>query len=374
MNSVELLMALIRIALCGEAPAEAVKTQCTPQMLQQVYALAEKHDLAHLAGHGASKLQLPDSASLEICKAAAMAALVRQTRQEYDQQKLYHLLEKEEISFLPLKGAVIRELYPEPWQRTSCDVDILVKREDVSRAMALLEAEGWRRWEQSSNEITFLSPGKTVLELHFSLMEDHVILPVKELLADVWQYALPVEGKKYQMALPDNWFYCCHLAHMAKHILYGGCGVRTFLDLWILRKKTPRLELPEGSGLEELGAAANRLAQIWFDREPMDEMSEKLQDFILSGGAFGNLKNQVDMQRQQKGGKGKYLWRRIFPRAAEMRNLFPVLQKHAYLIPLFYIVRWLRLLFGGKWKRSVRELEMLKEESKAEALITYLGL
>ncbi|MBO4954226.1 MAG: nucleotidyltransferase family protein, partial [Clostridia bacterium] len=33
------------------------------------------------------------------------------------------------IDFMPLKGAVIRQYYPEPWMRTSCDIDIHVKKD-----------------------------------------------------------------------------------------------------------------------------------------------------------------------------------------------------------------------------------------------------
>lgn len=374
MDSKQMLFALIRIAVCGEPPREEVRTNCTPQMLRQVYALGAKHDLAHLIGQGASKLQLPDSPELEMCKKAAMTALVRQTQQEYDLQKLFRLLEDTCIFFLPLKGAVLRSFYPEPWQRTSCDIDIMVKKEDIPRATALLKGEGWTQWEQSSNEITFVSKGKTVLELHHGFMDAHVELPVKALLEDIWQYTRPVAGAEYHMELPEEWLYCCHLAHMAKHIVYGGCGIRPFLDLWIMHKKTPRIVLPEGSGLEVFAHGVNKLAQIWFGDQSMDEPSEKLQEFILSGGTYGSLKNQVKMQQQKKGGKGNYLISRIFPPIAEMCGLFPILQKRVYLLPAFYIVRWCRLLFTGKWKKPMQELELLKEASDVEELITYLGL
>lgn len=376
MDRISVLMALVRIAICGEAPSDEVKNACTPEMLQEVYALAAKHDLAHLAGHGISKLQLPESPALTKCKKAAMTALVRQTQQEYDLQKLYALLEQEEVPFLPLKGAVMRSFYPQPWQRTSCDIDILVKKEDLQRTVGYLEQAGWKQWEQSSNEITFTSGGGTVLELHHSLMEDHVTMEAKDILADVWQHAQPVAGKIYHMELPDGWFYCCHLAHMAKHVLYGGCGVRPFLDLWILDKKMPRLELPEGSGLEKFRQAAGKLAEVWFGGAPMDEKSRVLQDYILSGGTYGTVKNRVDMQKVKKGGKGKYLMSRLFPPYSEMGGLFPVLQKHRWLTPVFYIVRPFRLLFGGSWKRHTKELELLgdTQQTDAKKLIKYLGL
>lgn len=376
MDTVQLLLAMIRVAICGETPTEELKKACTPENLEKVYTLSARHDLAHLVGQGASKIQLTESPSLEKCKKAAMSAFVRQTQQEYDLQKLYALLEGANICFLPLKGAVLRSFYPEPWQRTSCDIDIMVRKEDMAQATDLLKAEGWKQWEQSSNEITFVSTGNTVLELHHSLLEDHVTMPVEKRLDNLWQYTQPIKGKRCHMELPDQWFYCCHLAHMAKHIAYGGCGIRPFLDLWILDKKMPCRSLPAGSGLEQFEKAAHKLAQCWFSQEPMDEMSRTLQDYILSGGAYGSLKNQVEMQKVKKGGKGKYLMGRIFPPYSEMRGLFPVLQKHRWLTPVFYIVRPIRLLFGGSWKQHTRELKFMdsSKQKETEKLLNYLGL
>lgn len=376
MDPVLLMLSLVRIAVCGENPTDEIKAACTPEALEKVYALSAKHDLAHLVGQGASKMQLMECPALAKCKKAAMSALVRQTQQEYDLQRLYQLLEEEKIPFLPLKGAVLRPLYPEPWQRTSCDIDILVKKEDIPRATKLLETEGWKRWEQSSNEVTFVSKGNTLLELHHALMEDHVTLPVKRVLDDVWRYAQPTTGKTYHMELPEEWFYCCHLAHMEKHVVYGGCGVRPFLDLWVLDKKMSCRKLPAGSGLEQFAVAVNKLSQVWFDGAPMDEDTLRLEKFILSGGAYGSLKNQVEMQKTKKGGKGKYILGRIFPPYSEMGGLFPVLQKHRWLTPVFYIVRPVRLLFGGKWKRHAKELEMLDSEQQDDTkkLIEYLDL
>lgn len=46
--------------------------------------------------------------------------------------------EEEQIPFVLLKGATIRNLYPEPWLRTASDIDILVHEYDIDRACALL--------------------------------------------------------------------------------------------------------------------------------------------------------------------------------------------------------------------------------------------
>ena len=113
MNTAQLLFQLIRVAVCDETPAENLNTACTPEALEQVYALASRHDLAHLAGQGASKLSLPDSEPLQKCKKAAMQAFLRHARQIYTYQNVCALLEQAQIPFIPLKGSVLRDFYPD---------------------------------------------------------------------------------------------------------------------------------------------------------------------------------------------------------------------------------------------------------------------
>ncbi|MCQ2385650.1 MAG: nucleotidyltransferase family protein, partial [Clostridia bacterium] len=44
------------------------------------------------------------------------------------------------IPYIPLKGAVLAEVYPEPYMCLSGDIDVLVKPEDVDKAVDLLKA------------------------------------------------------------------------------------------------------------------------------------------------------------------------------------------------------------------------------------------
>lgn len=58
-----------------------------------------------------------------------------------------------------------------------------------------------------------------------------------QILDRIWNVAEPVEGFSHQYKMPDEWFRFYHLAHMAKHVTNGGCGIRPFLDLWIMDRK-----------------------------------------------------------------------------------------------------------------------------------------
>ena len=54
-----------------------------------------------------------------------------------NEKELKEALEKAEIPFLPLKGSVIRKYYPEPWMRTSCDIDLLIHKEEADNVVNL---------------------------------------------------------------------------------------------------------------------------------------------------------------------------------------------------------------------------------------------
>lgn len=384
MDTAQLLFWLIRVAVCGEAPTQELQNACTPEALEQVFTLASRHDLAHLAGQGASKLQLPDSEPLQKCKSSAMQAFMRHARQEYAYQSVCSLLEQAAVPFIPLKGSVLRSFYPEGWMRTSCDMDILVHEEDLSRAQPALEAHGWKYWTKSFHDLSFLSSDGVHLELHFNTIEDYVSEAGRQIMETIWQEAQPLPEKQFHMSISDPLFYYYHMAHMAKHIKDGGCGIRAFLDIWVLNHRmefdpAARQALLAKGKLTAFAKGAEALAEIWFSGANMDERSQIFQDFILSGGTYGTMQNRVSLQQKQKGGKLKFALGRIFQPYDILKLQFPVVQKHKWLAPIFQIVRWFRLLSPGNIKRSVRELQTTAavstdEQAAAQALIAYLQL
>ena len=52
-------------------------------------------------------------------------AIYRHAQLSYEYVAVCDALETAQIPFIPLKGSVLRKWYPEPWMRTSCDIDIL---------------------------------------------------------------------------------------------------------------------------------------------------------------------------------------------------------------------------------------------------------
>ena len=135
METSEILFALLRHVVCGEALKEETRNACTPEALESVYALAKKQDLAHLVAQAAERLSVPECEVLQKLKKARMGAIYRYVRMDHALEGICRILEAAQIPFVPLKGAVLRQYYPEPWMRTSGDIDILVQEKDFERAV-----------------------------------------------------------------------------------------------------------------------------------------------------------------------------------------------------------------------------------------------
>ncbi len=125
----KVFFALIRFEINGDELCDEIKNLITPDILPALFKLSKRHDLAHLVGDALDKNGLlPDGteAKKRFLQERNMA-VYRYEQIQYEYEQICEVLEKAKIPFIPLKGSVIRQYYPEPWMRTSCDIDILVK-------------------------------------------------------------------------------------------------------------------------------------------------------------------------------------------------------------------------------------------------------
>lgn len=382
----KVLFALLQSAVCGQPVTEDIKAACTVQMLEDVYTLANRHDLAHLAGQALSKLSLPESDGLAKCQQAAKQAIFRYMRTDLAYGQICGALEAAQIPFIPLKGSVLRAYYPEAWMRTSCDIDILVRENRLEAAVDALKSRlQFTEERKTDHDVSLFSPSGIHLELHYeTVVESDAICDSNRVLSKVWDTANPVKPGSYHHQMSDGMFYFYHIAHMAKHFAVGGCGIRPFLDLWILRHRAEHdpaqyEQLLSEGGLTAFALAAEKLSEVWFSGIPADSMTDRFAQYVLAGGVYGTMENNMAVQQHKQGGKFCYALGKIFLPYKFLSIQYPVLQKQKWLMPCCQVARWFRLLFRGGVKRSVRQLKITASASREEiqstqSLLEYLGL
>ncbi len=371
----------MRSAICGYELTEAEKEAVRGADAEKLGALAKLHDLSHLLAYGLDKNGLSDGdAKNKVFMAAFMCEQLN-----YELDCLCAELEKAKIPFIPLKGSVIRKYYPEPWMRNSCDIDVLVRESDLDAAIsALTSALGYTVGERWTHDVPLTSPSGVHVELHFDLVEDYYAHSAHSVLSDVWSHVAPDSEGAYRHSMSDAAYYFYHIAHMAKHFENGGCGVRPFLDIWILENRieysgSDRDALLEKGGLLKFAESCRKLSAHWFDVAKADELTLQMADYILRGGVYGSVENGFAAKKGKKGGRFGYIFSRLFPPFSVMHSRFPVLKKCPLLLPVFWVYRVILMFKEGRFSTTATELKLASSLSNdtaaaAERFMTDIGL
>ena len=352
--------ALIRFEINGDELCDDVKNLITPEMAPVLFKLSKRHDLAHLIGDALDKnglLSDGTEAKKRFLQERNMA-VYRYEQIQYELGQICDTLEKAKISFIPLKGSVIRQYYPEPWMRTSCDIDILVKEENLPVAIDVLTQDLNYRHESTGNHDAHLFAESGVhLELHYKLSPNDE--QWNTVLVNIWNYL--VDNQTYKYSLREEMFYFYHIAHMGGHFKLGGCGVRSFLDLYLLHQHNLYNQenlstLLNQGGLTAFNDAVCAVSECWFGKGVKTNLVEIIENYILYAGMYGDMRNRVAVAKAKKG-SWKLLWSRIFLPYNKLKFQYPQLQKCPILYPFYIVKRWFKLIKREDREKSFREFD-----------------
>lgn len=379
-NTAQLLFSILRSVIHGNQMNDADKHLVTDDLLKDMIKLASKHDIVHIIALGILNNGLADEETKTQLQQITFRAVYRYEKLNYELKQVCDALEKAEIPFLPLKGSVIRKYYPEAWMRTSCDIDVLVHREDLENTISyLVSNKNYVEKERATHDVSLFTPTGIHVELHFDLAEEGRANNAIGVLQSVWDNVSLHENRNYWYDMSDAYFYFYHIAHMAKHFETGGCGIRPFLDLWILDNledidQSARDSLLTQGGLLQFAQTSRKLSQVWFSDRKSDTLLLQLQNFILYGGAYGTTANRVALQQIKKGGQFGYILSRIFVPFTKLKRYYPILEKHPWLMPFMQIRRWFMLLRPDVMKMAKGEITANRnlEKDRADDMNIFL--
>ena len=368
--------ALLKFSITGEILPDNIKKNFDVTILKPLFVLSKKHDVIHLIADALEKNDLffnEDDIRKRFLRERDMA-VYRYEQINYEYQEVCEVLEEEKISFLPLKGSIMRSYYPEPWMRTSCDVDILIQERDLKRISDVLSSRlSFTVAEVGKNDANFYAPSGVHFEFRYRL--SGLTEQAQEVVSRIWLFAKTRGG--VQLFLSDEMFYFYHIEHMAEHFSSSGCGVRFFLDVWILNNnlKIDRKILDEhlkDAGIDRFEKAVQDVVRYWFEDGEKTDIVDKVECYVLRAGLYGLMENRVVSHQRRKGGKTRYLLSRIFIPYDQMKYKYPKLQKWSILYP-FYIVKRCFLLFNkDKRKLALREVDQTINATQDQEHISKL--
>lgn len=398
------MMNLIGSEICGNTVCTDEVKALSDEELKALYKLSKSHDLAHLVGNALIKNELlddenhsgdkeqsrdenhSDAIRSEVKKRfekQILTAIYRYENINSELESLKAAFEEEKISFIPLKGSVIRQYYPEPWLRTSCDIDILVHEEDIERAIAVLtEKKGYTLEKKAYHDYSLFSPAGVHLELHFNIKEN--INTIDGVLIKAWDYAELCDGKTYEYRLVGEFLMYHQFAHASYHFVNGGCGIRPIIDIFLLRKAMPydrekADELLEDGKIKTFAEKICELSEVWFGGAEHNETTKNIETFLLSGGVYGTKENFTAVGQSKNKGKAGHLLKRIWLPYQNLAIEYPNLKGKRILQPFYEIKRWCKLFKKDIFKKSMRELKtntsMSQEKvDETKAMLKDLGL
>ncbi len=382
------LMALLRSELCDDTSAREIIAGLSPDMLDAVYRLALRHSLEHLVADAIWKqrdhITHPEiQEKIKYLHQKFLFGYVRTyTQRDYAYEQLCRQLETDNITYIPLKGMELKSLWPEEWMRSCSDIDILIPEEELEAARASAQRLGFAYTGRSAHDISLFSegPDRVHIELHYATVEEEYLPQAQAVLSAVWEYAEPT-GQGTRWRLQPEMLYFYHVAHMAKHFFHGGCGIRFFLDLWLMEHKlsldpAKKNKLLDAGGLRKFAEGCVRLSKVWIEHAPADQLTDTLEAYIVEGGIYGNLQNRVAVEQQQK---RSYIFSRLFIPMSSMRERYPILKKCPFALPATYVHRIWNMIASGRMKKTRRELALNRtipeqDEQRAKYLIRHLGL
>ena len=330
--------------------------------LAEAMPLIKSHQIGNLVYYGAANCGIDTKLPvMQDLFAITYKCMITDERQRKELKRLMEAFDANGIHYMPVKGVLMKALYPQSDMRIMGDADILIKMEQYDRIRPIMEQLGFAEKLESDHELVWQKPSLH-LELHKRLVPSYNY-DYAAYYGDGWQLGHPLEDNPCHFVMTDEDQMVYLFTHFAKHYRDGGIGIRHMLDLYLYRKAKPDMDqayIAQELEKLQLGAFWGHIVktlEAWFDGAPADEMTDRITDFVLDSGSFGAKETQRVARgvrnKSQKGGGAKQVrarfWLRvIFLPYEYMRNKYPVLQKAPILLPVMWVVRWFETLLKGK--------------------------
>jgi hypothetical protein len=341
---------------------------------KEVLPLFKFHSLENILYY-ASELGLINLSNEEKLKLTKIhqTAIYKTAFQEAELLQISEAFTNAKIPFLPLKGSIIKHLYPKIDMRSMADLDILVEKKNLRKVTPLLINLGYELISKGGNHDVYHKQPFMNIEIHRHMIDESYQLA--NYYEDIWKKVIPKDIKTTQLVLSSEDFYLFLIAHSAKHYGTGGTGIRSVLDIYIFLKHFPALnndylkrELVK-MGLVNFERHFRTLAHGWFEDIPLSEEELELEDYLIKSGVYGTTSHAVisrlsleDETKSLRYRKWKFIWLRAFPSFRTMKRIFPSLRYLPFMVPLYYLIRIMKAIYKGSAKKQIFELKQVKEE------------
>lgn len=302
-------------------------------------------------------------------------SILLDVNQTFEYELLAEAFEQSGIDYLPLKGMVIKHLYPMTDYRKSGDIDILIRAEDEDKIKSIMENFGYIQKGNGTHEVhcSYVKKPYIEIEIHRKLTtrDDRAY----KFCSKAWQYAILSEGKKHTYKMSNEYFYVHLMAHLCKHLYRGGVGIRHIIDFYIMNRELSLdgnllKKYLRKTNLVALNDMIEKLTRRWFESEKVsDKDIDVLERLVFTSGSFGTDEMRKTMSASlTKSGNVERFISRLFPPVRILKNRYPILEKKTYLLFFYWVVRFFDVVLFERKTIRTKVSESFDDNNKDDDL------
>ena len=374
---------LIKSAITG-------KPEKLPEEMEfpAVAKLMERQGLTAICYLGALNCGIPEEdPTMQHLQDMYCVALIGSERQMELIQRISQAFEEKGIDHMPVKGTLMKKLYPDHAMRYMCDADILIKEEQYPAIIPIMESLGFQEKGESDHEHIWKHPFLMV-ELHKHLIPSYN-KDYYSYFGVGWDLAKLQNGYCWSMTHEDAFIY--DTIHFAKHYRDATANSHFIVDLWMYLRTYPDLDFEyirhQLSRLKMEAFLDNilRVTRVWFEASEWDDVADRITNVLLNDyskkkinekNAIAQETRAVEKEGSVKKARRKQILQRIFLSKEQMAHAYP--QFKNLPLPIAWVARWGFTI--GKWGSSIKR-EKQKNQTISEKVIEnyrqdleYVGL
>ena len=349
------LIYLCKCAVNGTIPS---KSRLNQMNMEQLYTSAKFHTLTGITAYALESAGIQEDKR----RTAKEKASRKNIFLDIERKKLFSFCENKGIWYMPLKGSVLKEMYPDFSMRQMADNDILFDPEFQPEIKKYFEDNGYCvKSYNIGNHDVYEKPPVLNFEMHTSLFGKTSSEEIKEYYENTKEKLVKDSDNNYGYHFSDEDFYIFIIAHEYKHYSISGTGLRSLLDRYVyLQAKQDTMDwsyiydecrklgisdFEEKSRKLSLKVLGNNFAEL-------SEEDKLMLEYYLKSGTYGTVEQSTQRKLEKISEETgtdsrikvrvKYIWQRIFPPMEVYEFCFPFLSRHKILLPFAWAFRLIR--------------------------------
>lgn len=378
-----LLLKLIKSTLTNDT---SIISGIDIRLQSQVYEEGVSHQISPLLYHSFKALVRP--AQVDILSSWHQTYFIDSMKHSFYLEQMKPLLKKAVDAGIPVtlfKGIYTNNLYPQNAYRSMSDYDLFVPSKFLEPFGDLLLEAGYEIDKNIGEDIHIAYNHKTMktIEIHHRVVSQNLPPHYRGFNAVFADSLIPYDFDGIPVTIPNNEVHALYTCiHMMGHLVTSGFGLRGVVDVYLLTHKedfnwTYFLELSREHQLESFAMSIVKMCVDYFGllvpnhiQEAYETIPKDIYQTLLSDmwytGEFGIKSKSAKSNSAYaslmtpKKSHHQFSWTDVWPKYKYMKIHYPILKKVPILLPLFWVIRIIKVILAFRPGRISPKSKLLK--------------